>query len=1227
MRDAWFGAAELLGRHEGVALMPARTLVLKGLLETELPVGLLAGPVGGGLGGLFASEPVAAAAEVLERHGLERAACPGGARAVDLAASAAIAGTPSVAWVPWRDVAGARRALRAAAAGRLPRGSGMLVLLEDSPSEPTSACPLAAAAAAGLPTLVAPDLPTLRDLIDIGVRGSRACRRPFALVLHATLLASAETCELFPNRASPPVELSLARRRVRRRPIAADAADAMRVIRRAELNRPGGMPSPGERVPIGFVAVGAATPALEHLVEVLALRGRVPHVSLAATAPLDEAAVGRLLERCEHVIVLEPRPGTVERDVLAVAEGLRRGGGRPATVWGREVPTARVTGDAGEGVGEGASAGAGAPGDAAERASAAAAGPGPEGGRRAVPVVDPAAPPVPMGPDDAVHPSRLARRIVDLLHVIRPGGRLAERLVMAPRIEPPAARPAPGEAGEEGDEDEAAGATPEGTAAEHDGEESARDRDAGGHDEAVPYDERPLPPRSAGLGVAAALRIVREVASEVDQRLRHREPTEEELEEGPPPPGELLVERWIPPSPRRRVALLEAWGARRFAIEGAAAVRQACRDGRSWVLAVCDVARGDAADPRRLALAVAPADRRDEVAVVEARLDDRRELAAAIQSAALAGGVTVLVVREEDRPVVGPEPLERRLADIDRLGFNPRQEVTWSIDRLCAIRPEPPELSTDPRGLDESVRLESLVRVDRVSERPGFRFRLRVRPLREQVVVVRTRAPLGRRSDEPRLSPPTARHGSRPAWRVHVAGWRGAAPGVVPWLLARAGARMGYHVRLQHDATPVGVGVRAWSQLLFTRPRPGEPAPALVGRTPFGEADLVLGLDPVETLRAVVEDPGLRVAARPTSTAIVNTGRPSEELGGDAAREARAIAAARLGPALEATTTTDRQLLDMAAACRRRFHSDRLADAALLGLAFQRGLVPVTLDALNAAVQEAETAGWGRVAEAVRFGRMVAIEPRLLESAREDREDDARTIARRAILLHRRRGRDRFADLLRRSLEGMPGLMETDAGRTAARDFVVGVIRCELWGGPEYARSFADRIAALYRADAPETGRRLTRRAVLPLASVMLIRDPFYLAALVAAPEHRRRTRRWLDIRRARADMVERRYLTRVELFVLDRRIRMELRTSDWPARLTQRLRPMVEDRLRGTRRERRLRDEVQALVDRAIAESPGSPERRARWEEAFGRLHPLALDNRIRSMAINELRMLVGTD
>lgn len=1188
MRDAWFAAAEALGRSEGTALLPARAIVLKGLLETDVPLNLLAGPTGGGLGGVFAADASDDVQRVLDEHGLERLPVPSGSRAVELAIASAVAPACSVAWIPWQDVGPADRSLRRAGATRLPRGGASLLLMEDRPGDPAATCPIRAASDADLPVLVASDLGGLRDLIDVGLRCSRATGQVVALVVHASLLGEAETLELFPNRASAAAERRLGKKRVQRRPVPPESRDVLRVLRRAELNRVDGLPSPGERVPIGFVTVGPAGPALGHLVEVLALRGRVPHVRLAATSPLDAATVARILDRCEHVVVLEPRPGTLAPGLLRVAEERRREGATVASIWGERVPAAR------------------------------------RGEEGTEPFVDPALS-VALRPDDACHPSRLARRIVDLLHVIRPLGGVADALVAEPHILPPRAielDPASESAAEaaELEDDET---TPVDVLGETEGD-SATGGAAGGAPGSGQVDDaddrEPLPPRGRDLGAGAVLRLMRDLAVETDQWLRQRVPEPEEVaEDAPPKAVGLAVDRREPFSPSRPIVIFEAWSVRRFARAGADAVRQIARERRPWILCVCDIGRGDAADPRRLAPAAIPSEGDAAVAVREASLDDRRGLVEILREAALGRGLTVLVVGEGERPVASPAAFERRASEIDRLGFTPRQQLTWSVDRLCAPRPAPP----DTLGIEGGSASSELVpswRVDRVADRPGFRFRLRVRPLREQVVVVRSRPPVGRGMGEPRLVPPRFVHAQKPAWRVHIAGWRGAAPGLVPWILARAGTRMGYHVRVHSDSSPVAPGLRAWSQLLFTRPRHGEPPPALVGRTPFGEADLLLGVDPVETLRAVVDDPTLRVAARPTTAAIVNRGAVADDESG---REAQSIAAVRLEPALEATTVEGRVILDIAAACRRRFLSDRLADVATLGVAFQRGLVPLNPDSIGEAVQAAEGAGWGRVEDAFRFGRRLALDPKLATPVREDRSEDPRWLLRRTVLVHRRRKRTEFADLLDSSMRRMPGLLETSVGRRVARDFVIGTVRCDLWGGLSHARAFADRIVGLYEADAAESGRRLTRTAVLPLSTVMLIRDPFYVAALVSGPEHRRRTRRWLDVRRARRDSLERRYLTRIELFVVDRRLRAEIRTSDWPARFVNRMRPFVEDRFRGTRRERSLRDEVMTLVDQATEEAAT---RREHWEEIFHRLHRMAADNRLRGMSPSELRMLVGS-
>jgi hypothetical protein len=175
--------------------------------------------------------------------------------------------------------------------------------------------------------------------------------------------------------------------------------------------------------------------------------------------------------------------------------------------------------------------------------------------------------------------------------------------------------------------------------------------------------------------------------------------------------------------------------------------------------------------------------------------------------------------------------------------------------------------------------------------------------------------------------------------------------------------------------------------------------------------------------------------------------------------------------------------------------------------------------------------------------------------------------------------------------------------------------------GIEYAEQYADLITRLYLVDRGDTGRALTRCAVLPLAEVMLIRDLVYVASMAASPEQRSRMRARLNVKLARGDHVERRYLTRIDVLAFSRRIRADVRTSDWPARLIIAAgRRIIPNRWRGSRRDRQVRQFMMDFIRRALAEAPGNY---AAWSDAMNRLHLQAAEDRLRAMALAEVRML----
>lgn len=1111
-----------LARHDGLCLLSAAEAMLKGALESEIEIAVIAGPRSGAFASLFAVGTEPHGANLLRQHGTRLAAVPDAGRAVTLASYAARSGRAAFALIPNQTLDAAMEEIVQATAEPLDRGGAMCLVMEDSPSQYPASCPRQAAQRLGMPCIEAADVGQLRDAMEAALLVSRAGRCPIGLVVHSSILRSADTLELRPNRHSETVEGMLARRKRHRVPRWSEPGGALRMGRRLELNRLRAMPSPGERVPVGFITVGPADRAIYHLTNALGLVGRVPVLQLGLIEPVDDAPASRMLERCRQVIVLEPRPGVLESKVLAIAEAMRRRNEQPASVWGRVIP----------------------PDDAGNTHA--------------------------METDDDLHPSILARKLTHLLHTIRPTMQVASHLMP----DPP-----------------------------------------------------PLPvcvqPRGSQIGVNAALAVVRRLVADADQWLRERAPLEEREVE----PTALAIDGAEAAGGATRVVHVETWDHNRFQRDGIAAIVHAAREDRSWIMLVCESVSEDVQDLERLARGAIPAECASRVTLETANLADRVALRDLIREATLVDRLTIIIIRDGPPPRYDVKAIEQSLAETDRLGYEPRQRLVRSAGELCTMRHTVDDEAHERRLEHGPSSLQTEFSIDPISKHVGARIHLRIRPLLEEVEVIRTRPPSQAWRRDIAARPPTPKplHGRQPQWRAHLAGFRSDAPGVAGWVLCEAGRLMGYHVRSTHDPTPIGAGRRAWTQVLFTHPRANELPLPIIARIPYGEADLLLGLDAQEMLRAIGPDAGLRVAHAMRSYVVGNTGLFSEELD----HQHNAPSAEKIHASLSAVTQPEPMLLDdFAAVCRTWFHTDRVTDMALLGASYQLGLIPVSPEAIEGAISRIESRGFGRCREAFDFGRRLAIDARLFHRPRETFDDDVSRPARRMALSLSRRtwgggsAAKRFASLVQQSLDSMPGLAETDPGRQARRDFVIACHRCQIWGGYEYAQSYADLITRMYHADRGETGRALTRNAVLPLADAMLIHDPIYIACMASSPEQRRHLRNRLNVKQARGDRIERRYLTRMELVAFNRRIRADVRTSDWPARAVAMMKRFMPNRWRGTRREREVRQYILDFMNRAVAaaSTPSYP----RWVEAMRRLHLQAADDRLRGMALAELHMLV---
>ncbi len=882
-----------------------------------------------------------------------------------------------------------------------------------------------------------------------------------------------------------------------------DTSDPTRLARRLELNRQRTLPSPGERGSVGFITVGLADSSLRFLISELRLLGRVPSLNLRLVSPIDDVPIKRLLTRCHNLVVLEPRPGEIESEILTIAQRMRREGEEVALVWGRELPS-----------------------------------------------IDPEHSPVRV-PVDSIHPSVVARMIKHLLHEVRPASDVEHHLIVS--------RPS------------------------------------------LPM----RPSRRSGLGTEAALRVLKETAKRVARSDCDYS---------------CLIDGEEVQAGEGKTVSIETWGSARFHKDGVAVVRSLAGELHPRIFLVWEGGGGLSPSPIDISFLPVPND--DKSRVLTVPIDNIEELEAAIGQAILRDGASIIVVREGNEPRFDVDLLDEACRAIDARGFLEKNTISITMTEMSAVRFKP---KVHERTTKTIMPLETRIWSDWLPK-DNYRFHASLRPVLEQATVVRVKPPIRvvSHTDE-RLTPPKPVHADALEWRAHIAGTRGDQLGVVGEILLGAASIMGYETRCQSNSAVVGAGRHAWTQILFTRPQTARTHRPLVAFSPWGEADLLLGWDREETMRAFDPEGILQIGSSERTFAIVNTGQLDQQVG--LSRKPSGDSGFNLNEILSSCRSDNGMTGDFSAWARYRFHNTRLGDLVQLGVAFQQGLIPVTVDAINVSLREAEVRGFARSKEAFDYGRRIALHPDATwMPVDEDEIVDLTRLTRRYIRNIRRvgyRGKKRSEiakRLFNRLLQELPGLSETIDGREALFSAVVGIRRCILWGGEKTATAYVELIEGVYKMDSVESGRELTRYSILVLAEVMLVRDPIYLARLVRSPEIIRSLRNRLNVRKPRGDELHRRFLSRFELCIGKWRLRADIRTSDWSSALISNIGRVVPSKLRGRKRDREVREIVIHSVNLAMKDKT----LHGQWLERFEKLNKMAVEGSLHRASTNEIRLVL---
>jgi hypothetical protein len=197
-------------------------------------------------------------------------------------------------------------------------------------------------------------------------------------------------------------------------------------------------------------------------------------------------------------------------------------------------------------------------------------------------------------------------------------------------------------------------------------------------------------------------------------------------------------------------------------------------------------------------------------------------------------------------------------------------------------------------------------------------------------------------------------------------------------------------------------------------------------------------------------------------------------------------------------------------------------------------------------------------------------------------------------------------------------LGDGEAVDIATRAVVTALHRTIVWGGTRMMYVYERLLTGLFKADPSGD---LAVIAAEPLADAILVRDILYVLAMSTSLEQRRRIRERLGVRASHGDALERRFLSRFELLAGNKRYRLDVRSSDWPAEVVRLVRPIVPWTLRGDARGQEVRAYAISLAERAAR---GFAEDPTHWAMCMRRFAMLASDGGLRTLGVTELRASV---
>ncbi len=388
----------------------------------------------------------------------------------------------------------------------------------------------------------------------------------------------------------------------------------------------------------------------------------------------------------------------------------------------------------------------------------------------------------------------------------------------------------------------------------------------------------------------------------------------------------------------------------------------------------------------------------------------------------------------------------------------------------------------------------------------------------EHVTIKRKKVP---RSRLPELAldsiPEPQKRKTEEVWRCVLTGVGGMGFGLATSILVRAGHKEGHNVIFLDKK---GLAIRnggVVSQVVYNIAQ--QPITAVI---PYGKADLLIGVDILEAARTLDPRGRVRIASPDRTAAVINTDKVQTIPGTMGLSD---YDPSQLETLIRQYTRPDDFLArNISRICEKYLGSKLYANIMMLGFAFQKGLIPVSMHSMAWAIKDTIRADFRKNLYAFNMGRKLVVQSDLFQGPpvradwREVLEEKCRWTIRRY------RAGVKMADDLReltaRTVQAADALEES-----LKRAIVVRTYDCMRWGGMEYARRYADAVRDVCAKDSAEHGFAVTRAVIHNLASAMLIKDAVFTAELSTSPEKQARDREKYNINPSLGDRIVYRYL------------------------------------------------------------------------------------------------------